>query len=130
MGVILYAVLTGQLPFSDEDTAVVIEKVRIGSYFLPSSLSPDAADLICRILQNNPSKRITMQAMWRHPFVTKHALKDDLSEEYGQLSHTRKILESKAVRPSEIDLELVRQLRALWHTFTEEELKVSLASDE
>ncbi|CAI4211142.1 unnamed protein product [Parascedosporium putredinis] len=54
----------------------------------------------------------------------------DLSEEYGQLSDTRKILESKAVRPSEIDLELVRQLRALWHTFTEEELKVSLASDE
>ena len=130
MGVILFAVMTGQLPFSDDDTAIVIEKIKLGKYYLPNTLSSDAKDLITRILQTNPSQRITMEAMWHHPFVQKHALEDDYSEEYGQLSGVREALESRAVRPSEIDSQLVRQLRSLWHTFSEEELKVALASDE
>lgn len=40
MGIILYCILTGTLPFDDDDEAVMREKIIIGEFENPGWLSP------------------------------------------------------------------------------------------
>ncbi|KAJ3281514.1 Serine/threonine-protein kinase brsk1 [Borealophlyctis nickersoniae] len=58
-GVILYALLTGNLPFDDENIRRLLSKVKSGMYFIPDHVSPDAKDLIKRMLVVDPARRIT-----------------------------------------------------------------------
>lgn len=59
-GVILYALLTGNLPFDDENIRKLLSKVKSGMYFIPDHVSPSAKDLIKRMLVIEPTKRITV----------------------------------------------------------------------
>ncbi|TIB99286.1 Pkinase-domain-containing protein [Wallemia mellicola] len=71
-GIILYALLTGGLPFDDDDEDVMKELVLKGEYYNPSDfLSPDACDLISSILQQKPSDRLTIEQILAHPFFTR-----------------------------------------------------------
>ncbi len=60
-GVILYALLTGNLPFDDENIRRLLSKVKAGMYFIPDHVSPIAKDLIKRMLIIDPEKRITVR---------------------------------------------------------------------
>jgi hypothetical protein len=66
-GVILYALLTNRLPFDDEAVRVVLAKVVVGRYDMPALLPDPLKDLIARILITDPSARITIPEMKRHP---------------------------------------------------------------
>ncbi|KAL9255917.1 CBL-interacting serine/threonine-protein kinase 1-like protein [Drosera capensis] len=59
-GVILYVILTGYLPFDDRNLAVLYQKIVKGDTQIPKWLSPGAQNMIRRILDPNPAKRITM----------------------------------------------------------------------
>ncbi|EXB75643.1 CBL-interacting serine/threonine-protein kinase 1 [Morus notabilis] len=59
-GVILYVILTGYLPFDDRNLAVLYQKILKGDTQIPKWLSPGAQNMIRRILDPNPVKRITM----------------------------------------------------------------------
>lgn len=59
-GVILYVILTGYLPFDDRNLAVLYQKIVKGDTQIPKWLSPGAQNMIKRILDPNPAKRITM----------------------------------------------------------------------
>ncbi|KAL6959099.1 CBL-interacting serine/threonine-protein kinase 1 [Sarracenia purpurea var. burkii] len=59
-GVILYAILTGSLPFDDRNLVVLYQKIFKGDAHIPKWLSPGAQNLIRRILDPNPASRITM----------------------------------------------------------------------
>ncbi|CAI9267665.1 unnamed protein product [Lactuca saligna] len=59
-GVILYAMLTGYLPFDDRNLAVIYQKISKGDVRMPKWMSPGAKSLIKRILDPNPKTRITM----------------------------------------------------------------------
>lgn len=59
-GVILYVILTGQLPFDDRNLAVLYQKIFKGEAQIPKWLSPGAKKLINRILDPNPLTRITV----------------------------------------------------------------------
>lgn len=48
MGVILYALLCGTLPFDDESIPNLFKKIKSGMYSLPSHLSQSSRDLILR----------------------------------------------------------------------------------
>lgn len=49
-GVILFAMLCGYLPFDDNETQKLYHKIMRGDYKIPSFVSPEARDLIKRVL--------------------------------------------------------------------------------
>ena len=59
-GVILYALLVGALPFDDDNLKHLLEKIKKGSFQIPSYVPPDCQDLIRSMVQIDPSKRITV----------------------------------------------------------------------
>ena len=60
-GIILYALLTGHLPFDDENIRQLLSKVKAGKFYMPADISPGARDLISRMLTVNPRRRITVR---------------------------------------------------------------------
>jgi len=65
-GVILYAMICGSLPFDDEQLAVLFMKIKQGNYRMPVEIPPDCRDLIQRMLQTNPVKRIKLSEIKQH----------------------------------------------------------------
>jgi len=71
LGISLYAMVCGELPFDDEDNNMknIVYKIKNGKYTLPDNLSPLCKDLIKRILEANPDKRITLEEIKNHQWV-------------------------------------------------------------
>lgn len=59
-GVILYALLTGRLPFDDKNVRNLLAKVKLGRYEMPAFVDPLAKDLLSRMLVVDVNKRITV----------------------------------------------------------------------
>ncbi|KAL2885765.1 Serine/threonine-protein kinase HSL1 [Ceratocystis lukuohia] len=122
MGVILFAMLTARLPFDEEEVSHVHAKVKRGEYEMPEFLSIEAKDLIRRMLEVNPDRRITMYDMWRHPLIMKYQAFDNLNPVTGQPPDVSLKFEPQPLRREEIDGQIVHQLRTLWHMFSEEDI--------
>ena len=71
LGISLYAMVCGELPFDDVDNNMknIVYKIKNGKYTLPDNLSPLCKDLIKRILEANPDKRITLEEIKNHQWV-------------------------------------------------------------
>lgn len=130
MGVILYAMLSATLPFDDPDLRAMMAKTKKGQYEMPKFLSPEAEDLIRRMLQVNPDRRITMKEIWAHPLVQKYSYLDDFGDNSAQLPDTRKGFQYTPVSRADIDPQLLRQLRSMWHMFSEHDLVLKLTCEE
>lgn len=71
MGVTLYCLLFGKLPFSHCGVVQLYEAIKNDEPFIPEGLNPDAADLLKRLLEKDPCKRIKMPELREHPWVTR-----------------------------------------------------------
>lgn len=67
-GVILYTLLCGNLPFDDDNIPDLFRKIKNGDYTFPSHLSELTRDLISRMLEVDPLRRITINEIRRHPW--------------------------------------------------------------
>ncbi|XP_015183258.1 PREDICTED: maternal embryonic leucine zipper kinase-like isoform X2 [Polistes dominula] len=70
MGVILYALLCGFLPFDDNSIENLYKKILSGKYEEPSWLSVGSKRLIRAMLQTDPKKRITIKELCNHSWIT------------------------------------------------------------
>ncbi|KAL4880502.1 kinase-like domain-containing protein [Aspergillus karnatakaensis] len=76
LGVLTYEFLVGEAPF--EDTPVQTQKrIARADMQVPSFVSPEARDLIKRLLVLDPEKRITLDEIQKHPWIIKHCAIDD-----------------------------------------------------
>ncbi|XP_078150544.1 CBL-interacting protein kinase 16-like [Carex rostrata] len=70
-GVILYVLLTGYLPFQHENMMKMYQKIFKADYQVPSWVSSDARRLVSKLLVVDPSKRISIAEILRHPWMKK-----------------------------------------------------------
>eukprot|EP00826_Nyctotherus_ovalis_P005296 TRINITY_DN11192_c0_g1_i4.p1 TRINITY_DN11192_c0_g1~~TRINITY_DN11192_c0_g1_i4.p1 ORF type:complete len:571 (-),score=48.12 TRINITY_DN11192_c0_g1_i4:206-1918(-) len=68
-GVILFALLSGYLPFDDQNTSNLYKKILACEYKIPTFISPAAADILRGILTKDPSKRLTLDDVKSHPWL-------------------------------------------------------------
>ena len=69
MGVLLYALLCGFLPFDDENIGQLYRKIQAGVYEKPSWLSTGSLELLDAMLQTDPKRRITVKQLLTHPWL-------------------------------------------------------------
>ncbi|KAK5626846.1 hypothetical protein RRF57_002562 [Xylaria bambusicola] len=129
LGCLLYATLSRQLPFDDPDGNVpkLLAKAAKGSYVMPRFLSKEAQDLIRKMLTVDPAKRISIRHIWQHPFMLKYEDLNSLNN--GSLTpECRASDKSRPVPPEELDLQILRQLKSMWHTFSEKQIAMQLTN--
>ena len=91
MGVLLYALLCGYLPFDDDNIAILYRKIQVtsaislnhkchfyslfafqsGVYEKPEWLSESSIEMLDQLLQVDPKRRITVAQLLYHPWVLK-----------------------------------------------------------
>ncbi|RDA84520.1 hypothetical protein CP532_1506 [Ophiocordyceps camponoti-leonardi (nom. inval.)] len=76
LGVLTYEFLVGEAPF--EDTPVMTHR-RIArvDMSIPSFVSPEANDLIKKLLVLDPEKRLPLEQIQLHPWIVKHCVKGE-----------------------------------------------------
>ena len=75
-GVNLYAFLVGYLPFDSENYSKLLSIIKRGHFSIPPTVSAQACDLIRRIIDVNPERRMRIEQIKKHPFF-RLGLKDD-----------------------------------------------------
>ena len=141
-GVVLYAMLCGSLPFSSDvedaegNMHDVVTKVKTGDWDFPDlDLSDEVQDLVSHCLQTDPAVRLRTRQIWHHPVVSRYEMLDPLD------SNGRKYIGPAPNRTAQecfprmryrtqIDGEILRNLRNLWHSVPESELVTRLLSSE
>ena len=72
LGINLYTMVCGELPFyveDENDINTLINNITKGYYSIPDYLSTECKDLIKKILEINPEKRITLEEIKKHKWV-------------------------------------------------------------
>ncbi|PLW41738.1 hypothetical protein PCASD_05661 [Puccinia coronata f. sp. avenae] len=110
-GVVLFALLTGRLPFDDENISDLLTKVRIGVFAMPPDISEAVQDLIRGMLTVDPTKRLTMEEIQNHPWFTRFPSKPQPSH---IIAPTREQMSKSFGKPDELDPDIVSNLQALW----------------
>ncbi|CAI4226838.1 unnamed protein product [Auanema sp. JU1783] len=69
MGVLLYTLVCGALPFEDDNNAILFKKIQTGSFYMPDFLSTQNRQLLSAMLTVDPERRITMKELIMHPWL-------------------------------------------------------------
>ncbi|WVQ94034.1 hypothetical protein IAU59_001112 [Kwoniella sp. CBS 9459] len=71
VGVILYTLLIGKPPFQTKDVKAIYKRIRENRYEFPAEkqISPSAQELIMSILNTDPEKRPTLEAILSHKWL-------------------------------------------------------------
>lgn len=69
LGVVLYVILAGCLPFDEENLVQLFEKVTAGEFTMPMWLSDESQEILQSMLQVDPSKRPTAKELLGHAWM-------------------------------------------------------------
>jgi serine/threonine protein kinase len=96
LGILLYSMVVGQLPYSDDNTQRLIQKVLYTDVIYPDGVSPALIDLLRKILSKNPDSRITLDKIKEHHWFS--------PSEYSAL------IENAVQWPTSLDKEVVEKM--------------------
>lgn len=128
-GIILFALITGRLPFDDDNIRVLLLKVKTGVFEMPSEIQGPSRDLLFRMLEKDPERRITMPQILQHPFFISQPPKVTPGRPLvppPSLDEVEKPVNSR----SEIDPDIMGNLKTLWHGASDDEIVDALLSRE
>uniref|UniRef100_A0A1I8FZR6 non-specific serine/threonine protein kinase n=1 Tax=Macrostomum lignano TaxID=282301 RepID=A0A1I8FZR6_9PLAT len=108
LGVLLYALLCGFLPFEDQSLPALYKKIQRGQFDLPCWLSPSAAELLSKMMQTDPVRRVTVPMLARHAWVTDEGRLSEVAFEDGlfELQRPGRFDDKGAPTPSEAASEI------------------------
>eukprot|EP01052_Picozoa_sp_SAG31_P014877 SAG31_NODE_939_length_10873_cov_5.403843_8_plen_207_part_00 len=73
LGVLTYEFLVGSPPFEAQGHSETYRRIAKVDLRFPSHVSPDARDLISKLLVKDPTKRLSLDNVLIHPWITKQA---------------------------------------------------------
>ena len=62
--------MSGYLPFDEDIVPALFKKIKEADYHIPTSVNPLIADLIHRMLQPDPTRRIPFSMIKKHPWLS------------------------------------------------------------
>lgn len=80
-GIVLYAMICGFLPFEDNNTPVLYQKIISGQYEEPPWLSNNAKSILRKILDTNPNTRYSIEDIRKHPWMKETQLANPINHE-------------------------------------------------
>ena len=70
LGVLLYTIMMGHFPFiADSSTKELYDQICHHEVQFTQQIDPSLKDLICRMLEKDPTKRITLAEIMKHPWI-------------------------------------------------------------
>ncbi|XP_033126651.1 MAP/microtubule affinity-regulating kinase 3-like isoform X3 [Anneissia japonica] len=78
LGVILYTLVSGSLPFDGQNLKELRERVLRGKYRIPFYMSTDCENLLKRFLMLNPAKRASLETIMRDKWINLGFEEDEL----------------------------------------------------
>lgn len=85
-GVILYAMLTGQLPWTKRNQTQLFQQIKRGEYSIPSYVSPEAKNMIRNLMCVNIENRYTIEQALNDPWLKGIPKQFDEKEQHGYVS--------------------------------------------
>eukprot|EP00051_Salpingoeca_urceolata_P027147 m.480195 g.480195 ORF g.480195 m.480195 type:complete len:624 (+) comp21736_c0_seq1:434-2305(+) len=117
LGILLYALLCGFLPFDDENTQRLYRLIQRGQYEVPPWLSVGSQKLISALLKHKPEHRLTMDQLLKHPWlldgVSDKAVSWQSTQELGKFDLDPAVVAEMAKFYS-VDSETMEQTLTAW----------------
>ena len=93
-GVVLYSLLMGSIPFKAQNLNELQGLIMSGNYKQIEGISKNANDLLNKLLEINPNKRINVDEALNHPWFSENIDKDD---KFSLFTKAEQILLSKNI---------------------------------
>ena len=71
-GILLYAITHGELPYEDDVTPRLLQKIVYTDPEYSPTISPQLKDLLQRLLEKDPAHRITLEGIKAHPWFSQY----------------------------------------------------------
>jgi len=85
LGVLLFQILTGFLPFQGQTLSELLKKIVYSDIIFPSFLTSQVTDLIRKMLNKSPSERITIEMVQKHPWLNRDECFNNVCQCISQL---------------------------------------------
>ncbi|KAF8316971.1 kinase-like protein [Cantharellus anzutake] len=72
LGVLTYEFLVGNAPFEADGASATYRRIATVDLKMPSRISPDACDLIQRLLRKEPEDRLALSEVAKHPWIMRY----------------------------------------------------------
>mmetsp|Transcript_4193 Transcript_4193/g.6288 ORF Transcript_4193/g.6288 Transcript_4193/m.6288 type:complete len:459 (+) Transcript_4193:76-1452(+) len=94
IGVILYVLLAGYLPFDENTMAGLFQKIKAADFEYPAWFSDEARNLISKVLVPDPQQRARISDLKQHSWFTKGGTEPPLHSTHPNTNNSNNMLKS------------------------------------